>query len=130
MKLYAGTTEQFRADARMHRIAEKLRAEYTTQIGHRPAPSEVASWQNSLMALSPSALPVGEQMNPRLFTVRKGVNLYKGPGFNYPLHWTLPHQQRFRVVGWALDPRTKTPTNWVLASRAHGGGLFLVPPVH
>jgi hypothetical protein len=52
MKLYAGTTEQFRADARMHRIAEKLRAEYTTQIGHRPAPSEVASWQNSLMALS------------------------------------------------------------------------------
>jgi hypothetical protein len=36
----------------MHRIAEKLRAEYTTQIGHRPPPSEVASWQNSLMALS------------------------------------------------------------------------------
>ena len=52
MKLYAGTTEQFRADARMHLIAEKLRAEYTTQIGHRPAPSDVASWQNSLMALS------------------------------------------------------------------------------
>ena len=52
VKLYAGTTEQFRADARMHRIAEKPRAEYTTQIGHRPAPSEVASWQNSLMALS------------------------------------------------------------------------------
>ena len=52
MKLNAGTTEQFRADARMHRIAEKLRAEYTTHIGHRPAPSEVASWQNSLMALS------------------------------------------------------------------------------
>ncbi|HWO99008.1 MAG TPA: hypothetical protein VNL74_00035 [Methylococcus sp.] len=52
MKLYAGTTEQFRTDARRHRIAEKLRAEYTTQIGHRPAPSEVASWQNSLMALS------------------------------------------------------------------------------
>jgi hypothetical protein len=52
MKLYAGTTEQFRAEARMHRIAEKLRAEYTAQIGHRPAPSEVAGWQNSLMALS------------------------------------------------------------------------------
>lgn len=48
MKLYAGTTEQFRADARMHRIAEKLRAEYATQAGHRPVPSEVASWQNSL----------------------------------------------------------------------------------
>ena len=52
MKLYAGTTEQFRADARMHRIAEKLRAGYVAQIGHKPAPSEVASWQNSLMALS------------------------------------------------------------------------------
>jgi hypothetical protein len=57
MKLYARTTEQFRADARMHWIAEKLRAEYTTQIGHRPAPSEVASWQNSLMALSMLVLP-------------------------------------------------------------------------
>ena len=52
MKLHAGTTEQFRADAQMHRIAEKLRAEYTTQIGHRPAASEVASWQNSLMVRS------------------------------------------------------------------------------
>ena len=52
MKLYAGTTEQFRADAQMHRIAEKLRAEHTTQIGHRPPPGEVHAWQNSLMALS------------------------------------------------------------------------------
>jgi DUF2075 family protein/DNA replication protein DnaC len=52
MKLYAGSTEQFRTDARMHRIAEKLRAEYTTQIGHKPAQSEFNAWQNSLMALS------------------------------------------------------------------------------
>jgi hypothetical protein len=52
VKLYAGTTEQFRADTQMHRIAEKLRAEYVAQIGHKPGPSEVASWQNSLMALS------------------------------------------------------------------------------
>ena len=52
MKLYAATSEQCRADARMRRIAEKLRAEYTTQIGHRTAPSQVLSWQNSLMALS------------------------------------------------------------------------------
>ena len=36
VKLYAGTTEQFRADAQMHRIAEKLRAEYVAQIGHKP----------------------------------------------------------------------------------------------
>jgi hypothetical protein len=35
----------------MHRIAEKLSVEYVAQIGHRPAPSEVAAWQNSLMAL-------------------------------------------------------------------------------
>ena len=47
MKLYAGTTEQFRADTQMDRIAEKLRAEYTAQIGHKPGPAEVASWQNS-----------------------------------------------------------------------------------
>jgi len=52
VNLYAGTTEQFRTDARMHRIAEKQQAEYTAQIGHRPAPSEVNAWQNSLMALS------------------------------------------------------------------------------
>ena len=52
MKLYAGTTQQFRADAQLHRIAEKLQAEYTTQLGHKPAPSEVHAWQNSLMALS------------------------------------------------------------------------------
>ncbi|MBA2311662.1 MAG: DUF2075 domain-containing protein [Actinobacteria bacterium] len=52
MKLYAGTPEQFRADTQMHRIAEKLRAEYVAQIGHKPGPSEVASWQNSLQALA------------------------------------------------------------------------------
>ena len=52
VKLYAGTTEQLRTDTQLHRIAEKLRAEYVAQIGHKPGPSEVASWQNSLMALS------------------------------------------------------------------------------
>ena len=51
MKLYAGTTEQFRADAQMHR-PEEASAEYTAQIGNKPSPNEVASWQNSLMALS------------------------------------------------------------------------------
>jgi uncharacterized protein len=51
VRLHAGTTEQFRADAQMHRIAEKLRTEYTAQIGHKPSLSEVASWQNSLLAL-------------------------------------------------------------------------------
>ncbi len=52
MKLYAGTTEQFRTDAQLHRIADKLRAEYIATIGYQPGPGEVASWQNSLMALS------------------------------------------------------------------------------
>jgi DUF2075 family protein len=51
VKLYAGTTEQFRTDTQLHRIAEKLRAEYVARIGHKPGPSEVASWQNSLTAL-------------------------------------------------------------------------------
>ena len=52
MKLYSGTTELFRTDTQLNQIAEKLRAEYIAQIGHRPGPSEVASWQNSLRALS------------------------------------------------------------------------------
>ena len=52
MKLYAGTTEHFGADTQMHRIADKLRAEYVAQIGHKPGPSEVASCQNKLMTLS------------------------------------------------------------------------------
>ena len=52
MKLYAGTTEQFRTDAQLHRIADKLRTEYIATIGYKPGPGEVASWQNSLMALS------------------------------------------------------------------------------
>jgi DUF2075 family protein len=52
LKLYAGTTEQFLADARMHRIAEKLRVEYVAQIGHKPGSAEFGSWQNSLTSLA------------------------------------------------------------------------------
>ena len=52
MKLYSGTSEQFMTDARMHRIAEKLRVEYVAQIGHKPGGPEFASWQNSLTALA------------------------------------------------------------------------------
>ncbi len=52
MKLYAGTTEQFPTVAQLHRIADKLRAEYIATIGYGPGPSEVASWQNSVIALS------------------------------------------------------------------------------
>ena len=70
------------------------------------------------------------ETQPRAFKVRKGVNLYKGPGFNYTLHWTVPRTQSFRLVGWAVDPRTKQRTNWVLASRPKARGLFFVPPDH
>ncbi len=52
MKLYAGTTEQFMADAHMHRIAEKLRNEYIAVVGHKPSGNEFNSWQNSLSALA------------------------------------------------------------------------------
>jgi hypothetical protein len=37
VKLYAGMTEQFRADARMHRIAAKLRTNFANQMRHPPA---------------------------------------------------------------------------------------------
>ncbi len=49
---HAGTTEQFRKDAQLHRIAEKLQTEFVAQVGHKAAPSEVHAWQNSLSALS------------------------------------------------------------------------------
>ncbi|MGH2489472.1 MAG: peptidase S24, partial [Candidatus Limnocylindria bacterium] len=52
MRLYANSTEQFMTDAGMHRIAEKLRGEYITQIGHKPGAAEFASWQNSLTSLA------------------------------------------------------------------------------
>jgi len=52
MRLYADTSEQFLTDARMHRIAEKLRVEYVAQIGHRPGGAEFNAWQNSLTALA------------------------------------------------------------------------------
>jgi DUF2075 family protein len=52
MKLYAGTSDQFMTDARMHRIAEKLRVEYVAQIGHKPGGAEFNAWQNSLTALA------------------------------------------------------------------------------
>lgn len=52
MKLYAATSEQFMADAMQHRIAEKLRTEYTAQLGFGPSPNEVRSWQNSLTSFA------------------------------------------------------------------------------
>jgi hypothetical protein len=71
------------------------------------------------------------EMAPHDFPVRRGVTLHKGPGFNYPVHWTLPSEQTFRVAGWDVDPMTKQRTNWVFAFRPGGtGGTFFVPPDH
>jgi DUF2075 family protein len=52
MRLYAESTELFLTDARMHRIAEKMRGEYVAQIGYKPGAAEFASWQNSLTSLA------------------------------------------------------------------------------
>jgi hypothetical protein len=52
MRLYAESTELFLTDARMHRIAEKMRGEYIAQIGYRPGAAEYAAWQNSLTSLA------------------------------------------------------------------------------
>jgi DUF2075 family protein len=52
MRLYAESTELFLTDARMHRIAEKMRGEYIAQIGYRPGAAEFAAWQNSLTSLA------------------------------------------------------------------------------
>ena len=70
------------------------------------------------------------EMAPRDFPVRAGVTLHKGPGFHYPLHWTVPQTQSFRLIGWDIDPMTKQKTKWVLASRPDGTGFFFVPPDH
>ena len=70
------------------------------------------------------------EMAPRNFAVRAGVTLHKGPGFSFPLHWTVPREANFRLIGWDVDPQTKKRTKWVLASRPDGTGMFFVPPDH
>jgi len=52
MRLYAESTDLFLTDARMHRIADKMRGEYIAQVGHKPGAAEYASWQNSLTSLA------------------------------------------------------------------------------
>jgi hypothetical protein len=67
---------------------------------------------------------------PREFEVRAGVELRRGPGTEFPLHWKLPEQDTFLLIGWDIDPTTKAKTNWVAASRPGGTGIFFVPPDH
>lgn len=53
------------ADARMDRIARSC-GEYTTQIGHRPAPSGAASRQDGVMALFDAPQPKQVVVGARL----------------------------------------------------------------
>lgn len=52
MHLYRGTTRQFIADAERERLAGQLADRFLEEFRYRPAPSEVASWQNSLRAMA------------------------------------------------------------------------------
>lgn len=54
----------------------------------------------------------------------KAVTLRKGPGTNYPKHFTMTQPDRFWLAGFA-------PNDWVMASRGPGHkGFFFVPPNH
>jgi uncharacterized protein len=50
--LYQGTTEAFMADAVRARLAPLLAQRFFEEFRHKPAPSEVTSWQNSLAAMA------------------------------------------------------------------------------
>ena len=58
MHLYQGTTTEFIGDATRNLIAGKLSDRFFQHFRYRPGSSEVASWQNSLRAMS-QALQVG-----------------------------------------------------------------------
>ena len=48
MQLYSGTSEKFVADIIQNQIADKITEQFESYYGHRPSPSEVTSWRNSL----------------------------------------------------------------------------------
>lgn len=52
MRLYAGSSEHFLQDTIQNQIAEKLKEAYIHYYRSKPGPQEVASWKNSLRALS------------------------------------------------------------------------------
>jgi uncharacterized protein len=52
VRLYSDTSTQFIADASSGRIAELMRVSFYDQFRFNPAPSELNSWRNSLLALS------------------------------------------------------------------------------
>ena len=52
MRLYAGTSLEFVEDAVHNRIAEKLKCAFMAHYRCEPGGAEVASWRNSLRAMS------------------------------------------------------------------------------
>ena len=59
MELYRGTTKQFITDVTQHTIAEKLNESFTQAYRYRVGVSELASWQNSLMAMALQIMHTG-----------------------------------------------------------------------
>jgi len=52
MRLYAGMSTEFVRDTTHNRIADKLTEAFVQYYRHRPSPSEIGSWRNSLRAMS------------------------------------------------------------------------------
>lgn len=52
MQLYSGPTPLFIRDSAQNAIADKLTTEFERYHRHRPSPSEIQSWRNSLRAMS------------------------------------------------------------------------------
>ncbi len=52
MRLYAGTSSDFVRHAAQNQIASRLETAFERHYRYQPAPSEVASWRNSLRAMS------------------------------------------------------------------------------
>ena len=52
MHLYQGSTHQFIADATQARLANQLSDRFFEEFRYRPAPSGIASWRNSLLAMA------------------------------------------------------------------------------
>lgn len=60
----------------------------------------------------------------RYFDVKAGITLRKGPGTQYPLHFTTKIAERYYLHGFHSS-------GWAYASRKVGStGFFFVPPVH
>lgn len=60
----------------------------------------------------------------RLFDVRAGIVLRKGPGITYGQHFKTTGPVRYRLLGFS-------PGGWVAASNPNSPtGIFFVPPVH